>query len=530
MYKKILVLLLIFTLFLQWNGPVGAANDTLLESISSSGNQSNSFSYESMVSGNGRYLAFSSDANNLVNGDNNGIIDVYIRDLERNNTECISRSSSGSLIGGYSPSISGDGRYVTFTSSQSGLTCSQIFLRDRILNITKIISLNNAGGVADGDCGESAISGDGRFVAFASWASNLISGDSNGLADIFIRDLILNTTKLVSISASGQQGNVESYNPSISFNGQFIAFVSSANNLVNNDNNGVEDIFVKDMISGAIKIVSLNNNGEQANSYSSSPSISNDGTRVAFSSMADNLVDGDNNSRRDVFVRDLVYNITKRVSESSLGEEVRMDSSNPMISGDGRYVAFESGRRPPQVSAASPGHGWLYSTPKNQISQASALVPGDIIDSKDIFVKDLFTGDITKISWSVNGSEANGDSYEPSINYNGSVVSFTSWASDMTNNDHNEWGDIFANGVVVSNPEFKLNGYLTPLTLKAGQWVKVIASTSYPAKSVVALIKGVKINLSFLNGHWEGSYKVPAGEKVGKQNVNLMAYSFPGQR
>ena len=346
------------------------------------------------------------------------------------------------------------------------------------------------------------------------------------MSDIFIRDLILNTTKLVSIRANGQQGNVESYNPSISFNGQFIAFVSSANNLVNNDNNDAEDIFVKDMVSGVIKITSLNNNGEQANSYSSTPSISNDGTRVAFSSMADNLVDGDNNSRRDVFVRDLVYNITKRASESSLGEEVRMESSNPIISGDGRYVAFESGNRPPQVSAASPGHGWLYSTPKNQISQASALVPGDIIDSKDIFVKDLFTGDINKISWSVNGSEANGDSYEPSINYNGSVVSFTSWASDMTNNDHNEWGDIFANGVVVSNPEFKLNGYLTPLTLKAGQWVKVIASTSYPAKSVVALIKGVKINLSFLNGHWEGSYKVPAGEKVGKQNVNLMAYSF----
>ncbi|MDP2836420.1 MAG: hypothetical protein Q8N97_05510 [Methanobacteriaceae archaeon] len=526
MYKKILVLLLIFTLFLQWNGPVGAANDTLLESISSSGNQSNSFSYESMVSGNGRYLTFSSDANNLVNGDNNGITDVYIRDLEHNNTECISRSSSGSLIGGYSPSISGDGRYVTFTSMESGISSSQIFLRDRILNITKIISLNNVGDAADGDCGESSISGDGRFVAFTSWASNLVSGDNNGLSDIFIRDLILNTTKLVSIRVNGQQGNVESYTPSISFNGQFIAFVSSANNLINNDNNDAEDIFVKDMVSGVIKITSLNNNGEQANSYSSSPSISNDGTRVAFSSMADNLVAGDNNSRRDVFVRDLVYNITKRASESSLGEEVRMESSNPIISGDGRYVAFESGNRPPQVSAASPGHGWLYSTPKNQISQASALVPGDIIDSKDIFVKDLFTGDITKISWSVNGSEANGDSYEPSINYNGSVVSFTSWASDMTNNDHNEWGDIFANGVLVSNPEFKLNGYLTPLTLKAGQWVKVIASTSYPAKSVVALIKGVKINLSFLNGHWEGSYKVPAGEKVGKQNVNLMAYSF----
>ncbi len=525
MYKKILVLLLIFTLFLQWNGPVGAVNDTQLESISSSGNQSNGFSYESMVSGNGRYVVFSSDANNLVNGDNNGITDVYIRDLEHNNTECISRSSSGSLIGGYAPSISGDGRYVTFTSMESGISSSQIFLRDRILNITKIISLNNVGDAADGDCGDSAISGDGRFVAFTSWASNLVSSDSNGLSDIFIRDMILNTTKLVSISANGQQGNFESYTPSISFNGQFIAFVSSANNLVNNDNNGVEDIFVKDIVSGVIKIASLNNNGEQTNSYSSSPSISNDGTRVAFSSMANNLVDGDNNSRRDVFVRDLVYNITKRASESSLGEEVRMESSNPVISGDGRYVAFESGNRPPQVSAASPGHGWIYSTPKNQISQASALVPGDIINSKDIFVKDLFTGDINKISWSINGSEANADSYEPSINYNGSVVSFTSWASDMTNNDYNELGDIFAHGVTVSNPEFKLNGYLTPLKLKAGQWVKVIASTSYPAKSVVALIKGVKINLSFLNGHWEGSYKVPAGEKVGKQKVNLMAYS-----
>lgn len=525
MYKKILVLLLIFTLFLQWNGPVGAANDTLLESISSSGNQSNSFSYESMVSGNGRYVAFSSDANNLVNGDNNGVTDVYIRDLELNITECVSLSSSGGIMGGYTPSISGDGRFVTFTSMGSGLSSSQIFLRDRFLNITRMISLNNNGDLAGGDCSDSTMSGDGRFVAFTSWASNLVTGDSNGLGDVFIRDLILNTTKLVSVSANGQQGNVESYSPSISFNGQFIAFASSANNLVNNDNNDIQDIFVKDLVSGVIKIVSLNSRGEQANRYSSAPSISNDGSRVVFSSRADNLVAGDNNNQRDVFVRDLVYNITKRVSESSLGEEVLMESSNPVISGNGRYVVFESGSRPPEVSAASPGHGWLYSEPKNQTSQVFSLVPGDIIDSKDIFVKDLFTGDIHKISWSLNGSEANSDSYDPSVNYNGSVVSFTSWASDMTNNDYNDLGDIFARGVTVSNPEFKLNGYLTPLKLKAGQWVKIIASTSYPAKSVVALIKGVKINLSFLNGHWEGSYKVPAGEKVGKQNVNLMAYS-----
>lgn len=337
MNKKFLVSLLVFTLFLQWHGPVGAANDTLLESISSNGNQSNGFSFESALSGNGRYIVFSSDSDNLIKGDNNGLTDVYIRDLELNTTECISLSSNGTLMGGYTPSISSDGRYVTFTSRGPEAAVSQIFLRDRILNITQIISLNNVGGSSDGDCSESAISGDGRFVAFTSWASNLVYGDNNGLGDVFIRDLILNTTKLVSISASGHQGNVESYTPSISFNGQFIAFISSANNLVNNDNNFLDDIFVKDMKSGVIKIVSLNNNGKQANSYSSTPSISNDGTRIAFSSMADNLVNGDNNSQRDVFVRDLVYNITKRVSESSLGEEVRMDSSNPVISGNGRY-------------------------------------------------------------------------------------------------------------------------------------------------------------------------------------------------
>ena len=525
MNKKFLVSLFLFALFLQWNGHVGAANDTQLESISSSGNQSNGFSFESALSGNGRYVAFSSDADNLIKGDNNGLTDVYIRDLEINTTECVSLSSSGAIMGGYTPSISGNGRYVTFTSRVPDNSNSQIFLRDRILNITHIISLNNRGGMADGDCSESAISGDGRFVAFTSWASNLVSSDTNGLGDIFVRDMVLNTTKLVSITASGQQANIESCGPAISFNGQFIAFVSSANNLLDSDNNGLEDIFVKDMISGAIKIVSLSNNGEQANSYSCNPSISNDGTRVVFSSMASNLVPGDNNDQRDIFVRDLIYNVTKRVSESSSGEEVIMASSNPMISGDGRFVVFESGSRPPQVSAVSPGHGWIYSDPKNQTAQSSSLVPGDKIDSRDIFVKDLFTGDIRKISWSINGSETNGDSYDSTISYNGSVVSFTSWATDLVNNDYNNWGDIFAQGTNVSGIKFKLSGYLTPLTQKAGQWVKIIASTSTPAKSVVALINGVKINLSFLNGHWEGSYKVPADEKTGKKVVNLMAYS-----
>ncbi len=120
MNKKFLVSLFLFALFLQWNGHVGAANDTQLESISSSGNQSNGFSFESALSGNGRYVAFSSDADNLIKGDNNGLTDVYIRDLEINTTECVSLSSSGAIMGGYTPSISGNGRYVTFTSRVPG--------------------------------------------------------------------------------------------------------------------------------------------------------------------------------------------------------------------------------------------------------------------------------------------------------------------------------------------------------------------------------------------------------------------------
>jgi len=171
-------------------------------------------------------------------------------------------------------------------------------------------------------------------------SSNLVPGDNNGFHDIFVYDRVLKTIKRVSISSTGEESNSDSYKPSINADGSVIAFYSHASNLVAGDNNGFGDVFVYDQTLNTVKRVSISRTGEEGNDYSYKPSISADGHYIAFTSSANNLVSGDNNYRDDVFVHDQISGITERVSVSSTGEEFRVDCEEPSISGDGRYVAF----------------------------------------------------------------------------------------------------------------------------------------------------------------------------------------------
>ncbi|MEG4632536.1 calcium-binding protein [Microcoleus sp. AR_TQ3_B6] len=316
--------------------------------------QGNRYSVLSSISGDGRFVAFTlqqsifslGDPNNNTNNSD----DIFVRDLLTNTTTRVSVDSAGNPgnDSSYDPSISADGRFVAFQSDASNLVAGDtnssgdIFVRDLLTNTTTRVSVGSAGNQGNSLSRRSSISGDGRFVAFASDATNLVPGDTNNSTDIFVRDLSTNTTTQVSASSSGDRGNNDSEIPSISANGRFVAFRSFATNLVPGDINNERDIFVRDLLTNTITLVSVSSNGDRANDSSSRCSISADGRFVAFSSDATNLVPGDTNNSTDIFVRDLSTNTTTRVSVSSTGNQGNEDFYTPFISADGRFVTFSS--------------------------------------------------------------------------------------------------------------------------------------------------------------------------------------------
>ena len=209
--------------------------------------------------------------------------------------------------------------------------------------VTELVSVATGGAQGNDTSTEASISADARFVAFWSDASNLVGGDTNGVEDVFVRDRQTGTTELVSVATGGTQGNARSRYPSISSDGRFVVFWSDASNLVAGDTNGSADVFVRDRLSGTTERVSLAAGGAQGNADSLGPSISASGRFVAFWSLATNLVAGDTNAWNDVFVRDRQSATTERVSVATGGAQGDFNSYDPSISADGRFVAFESG-------------------------------------------------------------------------------------------------------------------------------------------------------------------------------------------
>jgi Tol biopolymer transport system component len=223
--------------------------------------------------------------------------------------------SSGGVQGNgdsFAPSISTGGSFVAFSSDATNLVTPSttigrrhIFVRDRQTNQTTLVSVSSGGVQGDGDSVAPSISSNGDVVAFQSAATNLVANDTTGHLDIFVHEISTGTTTLVSVSSGGVQGDGDSVAPSISTDGRFVAFSSDATNLVANDTNGLADIFVHDRQTGQTTRVSVDSSGTQATGGASSvPSISSDGRFIAFESLATNLVTGDTNGSSDIFVRD----------------------------------------------------------------------------------------------------------------------------------------------------------------------------------------------------------------------------------
>lgn len=391
-----------------------------IDSVGVNGAAGNNSSNGVATNSDGSVVVFYSDANNLVVGDSNQARDVFLHDRNANTTERVSVSSSveqanaASHATGGSPGVSADGQIVAFYSDATNLVADDtngqpdVFVRLRADGTTERVSVASDGTQGNGASVNPSISGDGRFVAFQSRASNLVPDDTNNAADIFVRDRANNTTERVCDSV---QPNRYSFTPSISADGRFVAFASAATNLVPDDTNGHLDIFVCDRNTGTLERVSLGNIAGggvvQGDGDSILPAISGNGLVVGFKSLADNLVPNDTNNVVDVFVRDRAANVTERISVSIIDGDANDFSFPPTVNNDGRFVGFGS--------------------------FATNLVHGDTNTTSDVFVRDRQIGFTKQADVNDSGEEATGGTPDvvPALSSDGRQIAFVSFATNL---------------------------------------------------------------------------------------------------
>jgi len=398
-------------------------------SVASDGTEANKYSYDPRITPDGRYVAFRSAATNLVPGDF-GSWDIFVYDRSTHTTERVSVAPNGTQANGCSscPAISADGRFVAFDSNASNLVpddindTGDVFVFERHSDVMERVSVASDGTQGNGDSHRPSISADGRFVAFLSEASNLVPDDTNDVRDVFVFDRLTRAVERVSVAWDGTQGKGSYWEPSISADGRFVAFTSTASDLVPGDTNNFWDAFVYDRQTHTVERVSVGSDGSQHNTIAcSTPSISADGRYVAFDSYSQGFVPGDTNQNCDVFVYDRLARRVQRVSVASDGTQGNGRSTDPCISPDGRYVAF--------------------------YSEASNLVPGDTNGVTEVFVYDRNTETLRRVDVASDGMEANGSSGflsgRISISEDGVSVAFDSDASNLVPGDTNGFCDVF---------------------------------------------------------------------------------------
>ncbi|MGQ0845793.1 MAG: TolB family protein [Sporichthyaceae bacterium] len=419
-----------------------APHGTARLSVDGGDREGNASSFTPALSADGRWVAFVSEANNLVPGDTNGRRDIFVRDTGSNATVRVSVDSRGVQANheSFNPSISADGRFVAFDSFADNLVPGDrngrfdVFLHDRRTGETRRVSTRLDGGEAHGTSGNPVVSGDGRFVAFESGAPDMRPGGA-GHVDVFVWDRETERTEWVGQGMHGT-GSGDSGAPAISHDGRFVAFTSSSPDLVPGDTNEREDIFLRDRELDLTRRVSLNSVGGESNHDSDNAAISADGRYVAFVSQAYSLStldplpdawpkmwdpfhesDTDPNGASDVFVHDMLTGRTELVSVALTHGPGRRESYGPAISADGRRIAFAS--------------------------YAEDLVAGDTNEQRDVFVRDLDAATTTLLSVGYDGSPATGLSYAPAISADGERTVFASEADNLVADDANGSEDVF---------------------------------------------------------------------------------------
>ncbi|CAM5648871.1 putative protein OS=Streptomyces alboniger OX=132473 GN=CP975_25445 PE=3 SV=1 [Streptomyces alboniger] len=413
-------------LALSFTGPAPASADSTADSteapgiervsVADDGTQANETTFRSdgpAVSSDGRFVAFTSTASNLVPGDTNGALDVFVRDRQARTTERVNVSGSGAQASGETKgtalALSPDGRYVVFASNADNLVAGDthtkgpdLFLRDRQTRTTTRIATG-----ATTQYPHAAFSPDGRYLSHT-----VHSGGGLVLFDMETR-------------TGRRLGTFRGSAPSLSTDARWIAFTSTDTGLVPGDTNGLSDVFVYERQTGAVSRVNLTSTGGQSATTdccgSFAPSISADGRYVAFDSDADNLVPGDKNQIGDVFVRDLRERTTERVSVAGDGSEGErnwlhdMGARNARISADGRYVFFSCDQ--------------------------NGLVPGFDDYQNPIYLHDRRTRATSVVSDPVGAvREA---AFHPAITPGGRHVAFNSGSEALVPGDTNKAQDIF---------------------------------------------------------------------------------------
>lgn len=410
------------TAFVTASAQVGTTSRV---SVGAGGNQANAGSYSPAVSPNRGFVAFVSHATNLIAGDTNNLLDIFVRDRQGSTTSRVSVATGGGQSNGASdtPSLSGDGRFVAYTSVATNLVAGDTnglqdcFVHDRVLNTTVRISVDSNENEANAISSYPWVSANGRYVAFFSVATNLVPNDTNNVSDVFMRDLLLGTTTRVSVSQAGVQSNGRSEYPVPSADGRYVAFHSGADNLALNDLNGFWDCMIKDMMTGEVHIVSVATGGAQGNGHSGGVGFSTNGRYTVFSSLATNLDGPDTNGVNDTFIHDIVTGTTERVSISTAGGEGDGESIGGVVSDDGRIITFST--------------------------IATNLVQGDTNGTWDVVFRDRATNTTTFASRSILGGPGNNQSHSPAISADGIDIVFGSVASDLITGDTNNSFDIF---------------------------------------------------------------------------------------
>lgn len=402
------------------------AGDIERVSVGLSGSQADGSSFQPALAADGSLVAFLSAASNLVPGDTNRRVDVFVRDRRAGTTHRVNLGPGGSQADGDSffVALSPDGRFVAFDSSAGNLVpgdingCTDIFVHDRRTGRTERVSVGPGGVAADANSFAPSLGAGGRYVAFQSEASNLVPGDTNATVDVFLRDRRTGVTERVNLGPGGVQADFGGSTPALSADGRFVAFISAARNLVPGDTNFAADVFVHDRLTRRTERVSVGRRGTQADERSAdSVVISARGQVVAFGSEASNLVPGDTNGTNDVFVRDRRAGVTRRASVSSAGLQTPSGGFSPALTPDGRFVAFASGD--------------------------GGLVPGDTNGAEDIFLRDRRTRRTERVSVGTAGTQAGSFSIGAALSADGRIVAFTSFADNLVPGDTNGTYDVF---------------------------------------------------------------------------------------
>ena len=376
----------------------------------------------SNISLDGRYVSFRS-YRSFDASDPNGFTQIYVYDRDTDTFELVSKNGAGVKGNGLSQgsSISGDGRYVAFRTRASNLDAADIdsfwdiYVYDRDADTLELVSKNTAGVKGNGDSYFASMSLDGRYVVFRANSTNLDAADTDDTPDIFIYDRNADTLELVSKNAAGIKGNGFSSYPSINGDGRYVAFYTQSSNLGAGDTDHTPDVFVYDRDTDTLDLVSKNTAGVKGNSASLHPSISVDGRYVVFRTSSTNLDAADTDDITDIYVYDRDTDTLELVSKNAAGVKGNAMSAGAFVSANGRYVAF--------------------------YTESTNLDASDSDEFADVYVHDRDAGVLELVSQSTAGEKGNNHSFHPSVAPVG-VISFSSHADNLVLGDTGP-GDVF---------------------------------------------------------------------------------------